>query len=86
MTAQEAVAETVADAQQDGEGAVDGGSQEHADASAAGADEASAEAVADAGPEGEAAPDDSAETAGATDTSPDAADADGGVGAGDPAA
>jgi len=90
MTAEQAVAETVVDgsqtAQQDGEAAVEGGSQEHADASAAGADEPSAEAVADTGPEGEAAPDDSAGTAGATDTSPDAADADGGVAAGDPAA
>jgi len=86
VTAQEAVAETVADGQQDGEGAVAGGSQEHADASAAGADEAPGETVADAGSEDEAAPDDSAGTAGATDTSPDAADADGGVGAGDPAA
>jgi large subunit ribosomal protein L19 len=90
MTAEQAVAETVVDgsqtAQQDGEATVEGGSQEHADASAAGADEPSAEAVADTGPEGEAAPDDSAGTAGATDTSPDAADADGGVAAGDPAA
>jgi large subunit ribosomal protein L19 len=86
MTAQEAVAETVLDGPQDGEGAVDGGSQEHADAGVPGADEASAEAVADAGPEGEAAPDDAAGMAGATDTSPDAADADGGVGADDPAA
>jgi large subunit ribosomal protein L19 len=86
MTAQEAVAETVADGQQDGEGAVAGGSQEHADASGPGADEAPGEAVANAGSEGEEAPDDSAETAGATDTSPDAAAADGDVGAGDPAA
>jgi large subunit ribosomal protein L19 len=89
MTAEQAVAETVVEEAQKGEGsegAVEGGGQEHAQASAAGADQASAEAVADTGSEGEAAPDDSAGPAGATDTSSDAADADGGVAAGDSAA
>jgi large subunit ribosomal protein L19 len=89
MTAEQAVAETVVEEAQNGqgsEGAVEGGGQEHAQASAAGADQASAEAVADTGSEGEAAPDDSAGPAGATDTSSDAADADGGVAAGDSAA
>jgi large subunit ribosomal protein L19 len=87
VTAEEAVAESVAVGsevgQQDGEGAIEGGSQEQADASEASAEEASAEPVADAAPEGEAAPDDSAGTADATDTSSDAADADGGVAGGD---
>jgi large subunit ribosomal protein L19 len=87
MTAEEAVADSVAagsqGGQQDGEGAIEGGSQEQADASEASAEEASAEPVADAAPEGEAAPDDSAGTADATDTSSDAADADGGVAGGD---
>jgi large subunit ribosomal protein L19 len=80
MTAEEAVAEGVAAGpdQQDGEGAIEGGSQEQADAS-----EANAEPAADAVSEGEATPDDSAETADATDTSSDAADADGGVAGGD---
>jgi large subunit ribosomal protein L19 len=86
MTAEQAVAETVVEEAQNGEGsegAVEGGGQEHAQASAAGAGQASAEAVADTASEGEAAPDDSAGPAGATDTSSDAADADGGVAAGD---
>jgi large subunit ribosomal protein L19 len=87
VTAEEAVAEGVAAGsdvgQQDGEGAVEGGSQEQADASEASAEEASAEPAADAAPEGEAAPEDPAGTADATDTSSDAADADGGVGGGD---
>jgi large subunit ribosomal protein L19 len=82
MTAEEAVADSVDTGsqagQQDGEAAVEGGSQEQADAS-----EASAEPVADAAPEGETAPDDSAGTADATDTSSDAVDADGGVAGGD---
>ncbi len=83
MTAEQAVAEGPEVGQQDGDGAVEGGSQEQADASATGAE---AEPVADAGPQAEAAAEDSATTAGATDTSSDAADADGGVAAGDPTA
>ncbi len=90
MTAQEAVAESAAEqaeiGQQDGDGAVAGGSQEQADATgsgSAGEDAVSAEPVADAGPQAEAAAEDSATTAGAIDTSSDAADADGGVAAGD---
>ncbi len=84
VTAEQAVAESVAEGaeigRQDGDGAVEGGSREQADASGTGAE---AEPVADAGPQAEAAAEDSATTAGATDTSSDAADADGGVAAGD---
>jgi large subunit ribosomal protein L19 len=87
MTAEEAVAESVTAGaeigEQDGEAAAQGGSQEQVDASGEGADQASAESVVDAESEGDAAPDESATTAGATDTPSDAADADAGVAAGD---
>jgi large subunit ribosomal protein L19 len=95
VSAQEAVAESVADGseitqQLDGE-TVEGGSEEQGDATDRGSvddgAEVSAESVADAvaqgGVEAEAAPDDSATDASAADPSPDAGGAEGGVTTGD---
>ncbi len=87
VTAEEAVAERAHDEQPDGGGAAEGGSQEQADATDSasagdGGDAVVAEPVAHASPQVEADAEDSA-AAGATDPSSDAADADGGVAAGD---
>jgi large subunit ribosomal protein L19 len=92
MTAEEAVAESVGGgseiAQPNGDGAVAESGQEQAEADGEGELAATAESVADAGAEvaAEAAPEDSALSAGATDTSSDTGDAEGGVPAGDSAA
>jgi large subunit ribosomal protein L19 len=95
VSAQEAVAESVADGseitQQVDGGTVDGGSEEQADTTDSGSVddgvEVGAESVADAGAQGgaeaEAAPDDSAAEAGAADPSPDAGGAEAGATTGD---
>jgi large subunit ribosomal protein L19 len=86
MTAEEAVAESVADRSETGQqaedGAVEGDGQERADAvEDDGATQA--ESVADADPGAETALEEPASTADATDSSSDAGDAEGGVPAGD---